>query len=682
MPKIAAAPKQTVVCNLNIAFRHLQALSKLLKGVQIIPHIDLSSHMDVYIVLCLAEFLGVDDLDTGFTSWTAHRKWIELFNPEYLYLIYNKNEMLVDFKQFFRVHRQVIESIRKAIHLPESRKDPEMFIEMLLFFKNYDFALCFDTNNSTVQARIDLLTKGRATLWEDFMVNPYADFMAEFFTFRETNHSVWDCKGISAIEIPQPGESVLVPYDEFRERVEQFTHGKLKTPMNPTIDRPFPLANVAFAGGAITKLLAAKYDPKNARQSDVDLFIHANSFPERARVFEEIINWFSTFNVGVEVKTYYAMCGCVTTIYIKNLARKFQIITNNGMNPFEVISRFDLTHIQWCMMNGQVFGTPEACVALRERVTRFNNTHRLRIERLVKALHCGYSILKDNNVIENYVDITGLIEDPESVQLKKMIREFHGWYYPQTSDMDFDDELQHILCMIEKDAKATLSTIDPKVVLNNVTIGGNFENDYESMAFSTFNPGVIVNHVVGRRIRKVLLHSKLGTIRLTTPIFKVSKVTLSEAGIEIRVSMQDDAFREFCNVLEGQVFRLFQNGGVTRHIISESNECAFFLPRMRLDMQTARGVSCMRSQRGAALNVEEDMRIGDDIQVLFIIEIVKFDNERAVDLKPVKFVKYQKYDPETAALVQAVNDDIEKEIERLANDTEFVGEIQYEDNVL
>ncbi len=678
-------PKIAITCPIEIEFRHLGILSKVLKMSSPIPAIDCNSHLDVLIVIKLAKFFQIPDerITEGFAGWTEHRNWVNLWGPEYLYLIHLENEDLVDFKKFFRLHKSPFESVMKVATMPEIRSNPSVYIEMLLFFKNYNFNVCFADNNNGVQERILALTKARESIWETFLINPHAEFMTEYFKFIPTHYTVWDCKDISVIKTPEPLGPTIAPFDIAKQRMHEFTFGMFDKPLNSEVVTPFPFSNVLFAGGAAAKILAADYNHKNARQSDVDLFVFAKTHADRSRIFEEIINWFKTYGMntpGVEIQpatTYYALRGSVTTIYVKNIARKFQVISINCSTPLDVIGRFDLSHIQWCVWNGQFFGTPEGCKAIRERVTRFGNTHRLKTERLIKALHCGYSIYQEQEILDNHIDITKLIEDPSSMQLQKLIRDLYGWYYPQSSaDMDPEEERQHILCMIEKDSKATIVSENPIDVLNNVTIGGNFENDYESVLFSTFNAGIIENRVQGRRVQKVLLRSKMGAIRLTTSVLKVVKIINSETGIDIKVRPDGEEFRDFCALLEGNVFALFRPGGVTKKILNDDGEMKFSIPRYRLDLQNTRGISCLRSQRGESLNIEEDLREGDEIQVLFLIEMLMFPDERSVDLKPVKFVKYQRYDPEAAAKIRAQDEDIEKEIAQLE---QYNGEIQYED---
>ena len=93
-----------------------------------------------------------------------------------------------------------------------------------------------------------------------------------------------------------------------------------------------------------------------------------------------------------------------------------------------------------------------------------------------------------------------------------------------------------------------------------------------------------------------------------------------------------------------------------------------------------RGVSCMRSQRGAPLNIEEDLRVGDQMQILFCIEVVNNGNERAVDLKPVKFVKYCKYDPEEVKNLKVEEENLDAEIDQMAKEVDFEARIKYEES--
>jgi hypothetical protein len=153
----------------------------------------------------------------------------------------------------------------KASKLPEIRSNPETYINMLMFFKHYNFAICFDENNAKVQDRIDTLNKGRQSIWETFLVNPHEAFMQEYFKFNMTNYQVWDCAGISVIPVPEIGENTMVAKSVAIDRVKAFTHELMEKSLNPEISTIFPFDKIVFAGGSISKILGAKYSYKNAR---------------------------------------------------------------------------------------------------------------------------------------------------------------------------------------------------------------------------------------------------------------------------------------------------------------------------------------------------------------------------------------------------------------------------------
>lgn len=674
----------------EVEFRHIAVLSKILRKARVAPMLDLNSHIDVLLFVRMAKYLGLstESIVDGFSGWVENVRWIDLWCPEYMYLVYLEAEELVDFRKFFRSGKNPFEMVKKAAGLAGVRANPETYIEMLIFFKNFKFELCFDENNAGVQSKIEALKKDREDTWETFLVNPHEEFMQGYFKHTPNNYDVWSCEGISCVHTPEVGDVTLAPFNVAMDRVREFTHGLMDKPLNNAADE-FPFDNVVFAGGSISKLLAAVYNPKNARQSDWDMFVCGKTFAERSKNFEAIINWFNTYKPDRVSKTYYALRGSVTTVYVMDVARKFQIISSNRDNPYTEVDRFDLSHIQWCLWKGQFRGTPEACKAMKERVTRFSNIGRLRTNRLIKALHCGYSIYKEASIIENHIDITQIIEPVieddkpvQSMQLQKLIRDLYGFYYPRSDDQMDDYELrQHILCMIEKDANANLVTDDPAFVLNNVTIGGNFDDGYEAISYNTFNISTVINRALARGVRNVTLRNKRGFIRLTTSILKVVNVISNDMGLEIIATPSEDEFRDFCGILEGPVYRMFNRNAVTQRIISDAGTLKFNMPRFRLDRQNVLGVSCLRNQRGMALNIEEELKPGDDVQVLFTIELVMFPEQKLVNLQPVKFVKYCKYDPEDVVRVAAEDGHLEEEIERLAAESDFAGEIVYEDEL-
>lgn len=675
---IAASPKLTtflssclVKTNVPHEYQHLNTLNKACRGIRIIPMIDISSHYDVYIVIKLAQALEIsmDKLLDAFIGWTEHDHWMSLVRPEYMYFVYMLVPCLVDFNKFFSQYKNEDEPGKTAIDdiIPMFDK-PEMNLNIRLsaikFLENFDFNQCFDNNDKTVQRSIKELTKARNKYWRYFMINPY-DVEPQYFEHNKPLTDVWSSDKISIVPPIRSGDITIASQPEVARRLHEFTYGLLEKSINPKCDVDFPLSNVVFAGGAVTKLMASNYTQRIVRQSDLDMFIIGQNNNERSEAVNRVLKWF--YDPG---NTYYAIRGSVVTIYIKNINRKFQLISINYSNPHEVVSRFDLTHIQWALYCGEYLGTANAFESAKSQITKFNNVSRLRANRLIKALYCGYDIEKAEKIIEECMDITELVDNPTGAQITKIIQGFCGGYCPRSENMDPDEERNYILCMIEKDSNATLVGDTPTFVANNITIGGNFESDYESVLFSTFRPEMIVNNIQARRVNKITARSKNGAIRLTTCMLKVSKVSNTENGLEITAKCTDQTFKEFCNqTLEATVFRLFRAGGVTKHILNADCDLKFTISKASLNQYTNRGITHLKTQRGEPLNIEEDLKPDDDIQVLFAIDIEMYPQERGVVLRPHKFVKYQQVD---------IIDTEDKQIIP-QTDAKFDGDIKYED---
>jgi hypothetical protein len=640
----------------EVSAKYMEIIAKILKRAPIIPMVDISSHKVVYAVIKLAKCLGIsnDVVSTGFIGWTSHFQWIDLWQREYLYLIHLENENLVDFDKYFRFRKGVFEDVSLAMTLPELRSSAENYINMMIFFKTYNFSQCFGENNPKVQQRIDELNKERTQAWRLFLINPHEDFLKDYFAYTYTNYKVWDSATVSVDKPPIIGRTTIVGIETALARLRKFSYGLFDKSLNPAITTPFPFENAIVAGGSMTKILDAYYDEKHARQSDVDIFIFASTFDERVRSLERILEWFKSTGEAIDRPiTYYAVSGSVVTIYVKDVSRKFQVISIDNPNPFNILDRFDMTHIQWCLLDGHTFlGTPEACRSMRERVTHMSNLHRLQTTRLIKALYCGYSVKISQAALDEGIDITPILDDPNSM-LQQYIRQLHIWYYPRSDpEMEPHEERLHILSMIERESKATFITDDPDQVMGKVVIGGNFEHGYESMLFNTFDITKIKRITYNRRnMNNVpVIDTRNSQLRFTTPILTVSKVRKPDGeGLEITLIVDDIAFRDFCAMLENKIFKMYRNTEVTRHILNDKNELVFIIPKHRLDYQLAHGISCLRSQIGEALNIEEDVNAGDSLQILFSIRILVLPNERAVNLKPEKFVKYQKTQPAPSA---------------------------------
>lgn len=663
-----------------VTAHHVEVLYDVYRTKLILPMKHVRSHRDVYIIVTLAEHIGInyDKLMKSFLGFAANRRWVELENAEYLLLLRNAMEELVDMKSYFTTVKDPFKCLAHITAVPEYRANPAALIDALLYYKQLKFETLFAANNRDITSKVEALNASRAKAWRHFLVDPHADYMREYFVHVPVNDNVWSCNGISATAAPAPGDQVVVPLETALERFHEFTRQMFLKAPNPNARDPFPFGRVAFAGGSTTKILGTDYDPKNARQSDCDIFIFAETVDERAEVYEKVMRWFDTPN------TYYALRGSVTTIYIKDISRKFQVISINASNPYDVIARFDLTHIQWMLVgdtNGpnaswqpHFYGTPEACRAMREKITRFSNTARVRIHRLIKALHCGYSVSRDTDV----VDISDIIGD--KALLEKQIRELYGWYYPTSHpDMSREDEERHILRMIEQDSDAALVHNNLNVILDNVTISGNFEIDYDGVTFQNFNTSMlIIPRNIGRNSAHKTVKTKNGTLKVMSSSLEVTNVRVGDAGVDVTIKVDNGEFSEFIKTLEGPVYRLYAGNRAINKRIVEDGRIKFNVNRRALDAQVTRGISKLRSQRGVPLNIEEDLQAGDRVQILFLVTVDLTQDRRGITLVPLRFIKYCKYDPVEDERLKKEDAAIERDA-AAAETITFDASITYED---
>lgn len=625
--------------------KHIHVLCQCMENRSfLVPTIDLVSHKDVLIVLKLARWLRIsdDDITAGFANWTKHILWIDLWQPEYMYLVYKINENLIDFSKFFYKNDDAFIHVLSAISDVPDYNCAETYINMLYFYRTFNVAICYEGNDEFVQKMIKTHNKTRLSLWKSFLVNPHIAHMNKYFQHSVSyESSVWDCANISCIKPYNIGDNTIMDFDAAKQRLYEFTFGILEKPLNEqALD--FPFENVVIAGGSIIKILSPNYDMSLAHKSDVDIFIFGIGAEKRTNVFESIINWFKSYDTRTNTpNTYYAVHGSLVSIYIKDVKRKFQIITVDCETPYDVIARFDFDYISWCYWNGTFYGLPDACIALRTSTTKVMNISRIKTERMIKTLYYGYSIVINKEIY----DITELLSDPDLVQVKKYIRDLYSWFYPQTyPDLTPFEEQQHILCMINKDTYADIITNDVRTVVENIVIGGNFNSSYISQMYTKFNIGTLKD--IGLPRRELTLRNDHGTIKLFTPVMKITKINVTDEGITIYLKCLDINFKNFCDQLENNVFVLYTRNNVTKYIFNQSNELKFILPRYRIDKQIMDGYSCLHTHQGAPLNIEEDLSVNDDLQIMFMIIIInRGGNDKWVLLKPLKFIKYQNFDP-------------------------------------
>lgn len=630
----------------------------LMGGYAPMPKTSLGSHRDVYYTLKLAKVLDAyDKTIESFMNWTLSAGWSELMNPEYLILVESLCPLLVDWKRFFVEYKLSYRPfITSMMELSELRSEPVLWVQSLNFFKNFDFNTCFEDLNDEIRGQVFDMRKRMKKCSDLFLINPYQDFLSDYFVYTPTDKSVWSQDKINPLRKYTSGEQTLCSYDEFINRFKVFTEGHVASLSSDTC---------IYAGGALSKLLGSNYDPKYARQSDVDMFAGGSDYDTRKKYVKDILDHLTLVATSNGSQIYYAYRGSVISVYIAGINRKYQIITNDCNGKQGIIEKFDLSHLQWMFDGTQVLGTPEALLSMREQATRCRNTARLKTHRLVKALYCGYDIIKDTDVITNIIDITDLLTKPTTgdSDLARIIRGFYGYYYPSKC-VDDDPEIakyQHMTA-IERDNNGFIVTDNTTNVLDNLIIGGNFDSTYDSNLYNTFNAATVTNSGVRRGSRVEKIVNNLGAVRLLTSILIVKSTENNEDGFSVTCGI-DEEFKKFLETLNTVVFNKVAPGVRLTTKLGATDTIKFTYNKYLLDSVMKSGRSVLKSQHGRLLNIDEDLLPGDKIQVLFEIHASIYRDANTMLLSPKRFIKHTTENPVT------VHEVIDEPVATSSNDT-------------
>ncbi len=597
----------------------------------ILPMVDTNSHRDLYNALEMCQRSGMSSAEMfdGCLAWLASPKWADLADPEYIYLCRNFSDQIGDINKYFR-NCKYGTIVGDTLALLKSLNELDSYIKCVDYFASLEFETCFENNDPrTIKAARAL--KIARDLDLSYLIDCHDAFFAPYLKRVPEDTFKWSCEGISRQHPIEAGAVVIAPWAISKQRLNEFANNIFtKTSSSGS---PFPSNNVVISGGSVLKVLQPQYSAKENIHSDLDIFIYGNNSVTRCAAYESIIEWFAGPN------TYYSVIGSVTTIYQMDVRRKFQIISANHNTMYSVIKNFDFTHVKFCydIKTEQFFGSIDGLRALRTGDSCITNTANLKTTRYIKALYNGFNIVR-NPEAEKIVDITNLISDPTEPHMQKIIRDFHGWYYPTSAELEFmnpKDFEDRIIRMIEKDSNSTIVTKDINIAFKHMVIGGNFNNSYESKHYSTFNTLALTNNFSSMKQNVVKLQNKYGVLRIDTCTFKCTDIEINDYAYFIRVQC-DDAFAQFVHMVGNNIFKLFR-GKTAKNLPIDGHIVTFELSMHRIIGQNNK-VSLFRDQRNVALNIEEDLRIGDNITINFLVMMDLVNT--GVTFEVIKITKY------------------------------------------
>lgn len=649
-----------------------------------------TSHQEVALWLSANSNLTLTDILAALPNWTERPEWIDLANPEYMYEVWCRCEELVDWDKFFREHKAPFEHL--AVTLPIDGRT----IDRANFYASYDLSSIYIESNAETRSHIEKLANERKAAGMYLLIDPHAILAAQPDAYNrvvDETTKTWFKPIKGQLPPPEAGQRTIVDLAEAQRRFREFTFDKLvadngsNTITIGNIEYEFPFENVVFAGGSIAKILSVDYSAAACEASDLDMFIVGDTYQERKRALELVLAWFDavgkTLNLHTDsdidtstddANTFYAIRGSVVGIYLRGVKRVFQGMSSSMSNPWEVISRFDLSHIQWAARGSpygnnkmQFIGTPAAQKAMVRRITQCSNMQRTKPLRIIKAIKSGYAIEDSPNLREN-IEIELLLE-PANLQAE--LRRLEVFYYPEWLHSD-----DRILAHIERDAEATFVSTDLKFATNNIFIGGNFDDHYESLLFKTFNVQTLA--AVLRRLRpRTFMRTRHGDARIMSDKMEVAVVIADEESGNLEfITRVSTEFATFIRLLETSAWPIYagSNRQISVSAVNDNN-VQWVIPRSVLLAMNERGRTCMRSQRGEPLNPADDLNIGDHLQIIFRVEVIVGD-VRCIKLQPHSIIKFI---DENA--IAAENADFERQIaEALAASTiDAPTHIEYED---
>lgn len=160
----------------------------------------------------------------------------------------------------------------------------------------------------------------------------------------------------------------------------------------------FPWTNVVIAGGFVVHLIThARWLPLEAatRGMDVDLWVTGCVDADGTlRLVSPVIEYFVQWCWYHKRKLHmHKKTSAVLTLQIEGVPMHIQIVACKQRFAYEVVHRFDLSHLEWIYKDGQIYGSAAAIRACETRISQIKGSRRVvYYERVAKALHRGFDV--------------------------------------------------------------------------------------------------------------------------------------------------------------------------------------------------------------------------------------------------------------------------------------------------
>jgi hypothetical protein len=224
--------------------------------------------------------------------------------------------------------------------------------------------------------------------------------------FNVTSRNVW----LSVPNKYENGEKVSVSNHDMMSRIHHEFNGCFEG---------FNWTNACVAGGLLSGLIEAKYDPVAYKDSDIDLFIYGMTEKEVKVRFSETLEFLVKKFDDSWIVPYQSSATMCVNLYTSGMRRPIQIIGVWGVDtPLNLIKGFDLSHCQIAYDGINIVCTDQFITSLAEHVTHITKPI-TKAYRLVKACIRGYSVMSPSTPINFYnTEQDGTIRDTNAYRNK------------------------------------------------------------------------------------------------------------------------------------------------------------------------------------------------------------------------------------------------------------------------
>lgn len=631
----------------NITDGEWTLFKKIIENKPLKPVQDIVSHKQVYTLLLIHnKIMGGYKIDS-LADFTQNESWVKLMNPEYLYLIYRLAPTYVDYKTFFLKVEKPFSHVVETMKLLDVVADPKLQLEIVKFYDEFSVKSLFDSYNDAVESHIKNIKRSLVEVCDYLLVNPYGLSM----TYQPTTSKVWPTTSVDIITQRTVGQNVMCNYNTFIDRFHKYTCGLIKKSVNPgLIDKQFPWGDKncgAIISGS-SALMMIEANETITPRSDIDIFIYGRDPVSRVKLFDELLKWFY-----LPGKTFYSTeggTGAVKSVYIVDVPRKFQIVNTAYTHPYQIINRFDLSHIQWLVLDCKQFnvqkmtsgiypfGTHYAIQAMRTQTSEYRNPKNVKTERIVKTMIQGYDLAYDEYINNNVLNIDHFLSADNKSSIQQIKQDIHKWFLPVSiAGVDQNTFNDHVRGMIIATSKASDVATELKMAMKNISAGSSFIDGYESSTCTNFSSDRV--YIRGGVVQWKMTYDIMdrnGKITLTSNELVVKEVVTGDGGITITLT-SDNIFKGFVEILETHVFRLFSNRNLTKHIIN-NNEIKLTVTDAQCQRQMRDIKPLLRDKLGKCLSLGEDLNKDDKVQFVFTMTASLAD-VRCINLVPTRFIK-------------------------------------------